>query len=99
MAASARRERTDTGLARLSYGQARALLDEHTAVHGLGTGWDLHEFRHSGLTRRGEHGASLPMLMAKSRHKKAENVRRYFKPSAEAIAEVKCLLAPGESRR
>jgi hypothetical protein len=39
------------------------------------------------------------MLMAKSRHKKAENVRRYFKPSAEAIAEVKCLLAPGESRR
>lgn len=31
----------DTGLARLSYGQARALLDEHTAVRGPGTGWDL----------------------------------------------------------
>ncbi|MFI0794758.1 hypothetical protein ACH4OY_19030 [Micromonospora rubida] len=28
----------DTGLARLSYGQARALLDEHTALRGLGTG-------------------------------------------------------------
>lgn len=28
----------DTGLARLSYGQAHALLDEHTAVHGPGTG-------------------------------------------------------------
>lgn len=26
----------DTGFARLSYGQARALLDEHTAVRGLG---------------------------------------------------------------
>lgn len=33
----------DTGFARLSYGQARALLDEHTAVRGPGTGWDLHE--------------------------------------------------------
>ncbi|MGW3746841.1 tyrosine-type recombinase/integrase [Streptomyces sp. NPDC005146] len=89
----------DTGFARLSYGQARALLDEHTAVAGPGTGWDLHEYRHSGLTHLGEGGASLPMLMAKSRHKKPENVRRYFHPSAEAIAEVTSLLAPGDSRR
>lgn len=65
----------DTGLARLSYGQARALLDEHTAVRGPGTGWDLHEYRHSALTHLGEQGASLLMLMAKSRHKKPENVR------------------------
>ena len=48
----------DTGLARLSYGQARALLDEHTAVRGPGTGWDLHEYRHSALTHLGEQGAS-----------------------------------------
>ncbi|WP_032793586.1 MULTISPECIES: site-specific integrase [Streptomyces] len=86
----------DTGRARLSYGQARALLDEQTAVRGPGTGWDLHEYRHSGLTHLGEAGASLLMLMAKSRHKKTENVRRYFKPSPEAIAS---LLAPGDSRR
>jgi hypothetical protein len=33
------------------------------------------------------------MLMAKSRHKKPENVRKYFHPSAEAIAEVTSLLA------
>lgn len=39
------------------------------------------------------------MLMAKSRHKKPENVRRYLKPSPEAIAEVTSLLAPGNSRR
>jgi hypothetical protein len=39
------------------------------------------------------------MLMAKSRHKKAENVRRYLRPSVEAIAEVTGLLAPGNSRR
>jgi integrase len=89
----------DTGLARLSYGQARALLDEHTAIVGPGTGWDLHEWRHSSLTHLGEAGASLLMLMAKSRDKKTENVRRYFKPSPEAIAEVTSLLAPGNSRR
>jgi hypothetical protein len=40
----------DTGLAWLSYGQVRALLDEHTAFRGPGTGWDLHEYRHSSLT-------------------------------------------------
>ncbi|MFB7575670.1 tyrosine-type recombinase/integrase [Streptomyces sp. NPDC056165] len=89
----------DTGFARLSYGQARALLDEHTAVRGPGTGWDLHEYRHSSLTHLGEAGASLLMLMAKSRHKKPENVRRYFKPSPEAIAELTSLLAPGDSLR
>lgn len=33
------------------------------------------------------------------RHKKPENVRRYFKPSLEAIAELTRLLAPGSSGR
>ncbi len=89
----------DTGLASLSYGQARALLDEHTAVRGPGTRWDLHEYRHSALTHLREQGASLLMLMAKSRHKKPANVRRYFKPSPEAIAELTSLLAPGGSKR
>jgi integrase/recombinase XerC len=75
------------------------LLDHHTAAGEVpGTGWDLHEWRHSGLTHLGEAGASLLMLMAKSRHKKAENVRRYFKPSPESIAELTGLLAPGLSR-
>ncbi|MBE9376176.1 site-specific integrase [Saccharopolyspora sp. HNM0983] len=89
----------DTELARLSYGQARALLDAHTAPQGPGTGWDLHELRHSALTHLGEAGASLLLLMAKSRHKKPENLRRYFKPSDQALAEVTGLLAPGDSRR
>ncbi|WP_020577034.1 hypothetical protein [Actinopolymorpha alba] len=76
------------------------LLDEHTGLGGVpGTGWDLHEYRHSGLTHLGEAWASLPMLMAKSRHKKPENVRRYFKPSPEAIAEPTGLLAPGDTSR
>ncbi|GLP64353.1 hypothetical protein TUSST3_09730 [Streptomyces sp. TUS-ST3] len=89
----------DTGLARISYGQARALLDEATATAGPGTGWDLHEYRHSALTHLGEQGASLLMLMAKSRHKKPENVRKYFKPSPESIAELTSLLAPGNATR
>ncbi|WP_413098214.1 site-specific integrase [Streptomyces sp. Inha503] len=88
----------DTGLARLSH-EARALMDEHTAVRGPGTGWDLHEYRHSTLTHLGEQVTSLLMLMAKSRHKKPENVRRYFKPSPEAISELTSLLAPGSTRR
>lgn len=39
------------------------------------------------------------MPMAKSRHKKPENVRRYFKPSPEAISELTGLPAPGDARR
>ncbi|WP_431904412.1 hypothetical protein [Nonomuraea sp. bgisy101] len=89
----------DTGCARLSYGQARALLDGHTSFGGPGTGWDPHEIRHSALTHLGEGGASLLMLRAKSRHKKTENVRRYFHPSPEAIAEVTTLLRPGDRLR
>ncbi len=89
----------DTGLARLSYGQARVLLYEHTAVRGRRTGWDLHEYRHSTLTHLGDQGASLLMLMARSRHKKPEYVRRCFKPSPESISELTSLLAPGNAHR
>lgn len=96
---SARDVCPDTGLARRSYGQARALLDQHTAPAGPGTGWDLHEYRRSSLTHLGEAGASELMLMARSRHKKPENVPRYLHPSAEPIAEVTSLLAPGDGRR
>lgn len=58
-----------------------------------------YEYRHSALTCLVELGASLLMLMAKSRHRKPESVRRYFKASPEAIAELTSLLAPrGTSR-
>ncbi|MFJ9683504.1 hypothetical protein ACIRP2_36485, partial [Streptomyces sp. NPDC101194] len=61
------RESTRQFRASRNGGQARALLDAHTAVGGVpGTGWDLHEWRHSGLTHLGETGAGLPMLPAKS---------------------------------
>jgi integrase len=85
----------DTGLARLSYSQARALLD--AATNGPGTGWGLHELRHSGLTHLGEAGASLIELMAN--HRKPENLRRYFKPSPEAMRGITSLLGPDHSHR
>lgn len=67
-------------------------------MRGAGAGWDLHEYRHSALTHPSEQGASLLMLMVKSRHKKPENVRRYFKPSLEEIAEPTSVSTPGSSR-
>ncbi|MGW2419026.1 tyrosine-type recombinase/integrase [Streptomyces sp. NPDC001709] len=85
----------DTGLARLGYGQARALLDRHTCIGGEeGTGWDLHEFRHSSLTHLGESGVSEMLFMAKSRHKNPRHARRYFKPSATTMREVTARLGP-----
>jgi hypothetical protein len=39
------------------------------------------------------------MLMAKSRHKRPENLRRNFKLSPEAISELTSLFAPGDSSR
>lgn len=49
------------------------------------------------MTELGVQGASL--LMAKSRHWKPENVRRYFHPSPEAISGLTSLLAPCDVRR
>ncbi|GES40658.1 putative integrase [Rhodococcus aetherivorans] len=83
----------------MSYGQARALLDAATATNGPGTGWDLHELRHSGLTHLGEAGASLLELMAKSRHRKPDNLRRYFKPSPAAMRGITSLLGPDRGHR
>jgi len=84
----------------LSYGQARALLDRHTAVAGPGTGWNLHERRHGALTHLGEReGVNVLLLMAKSRHRKPDDLSRYVKPSPEAIAGPTSLLAPRDVRR
>ncbi|WP_245669430.1 hypothetical protein [Nocardia speluncae] len=74
-------------------------LETATAIDGPGTGWDLHELRHSGLTHLGEAGAGLLELMAKSRHRKAENLRRYFKPSPQAMRDLTALLGPGAELR
>ncbi|PXX70908.1 hypothetical protein DFR70_101329 [Nocardia tenerifensis] len=47
------------------------------------------------MTHLGESGASLLELKAKPRHRKAENLRRYFK----AMRDLSALLRPGADRR
>jgi hypothetical protein len=59
---------------------------------------DLHDYRHSSLTHLGEQGVPVD-ADGESRRKKPENVRRYFKPSPEAIADLTSLLAPGGINR
>ncbi|WP_194910959.1 hypothetical protein [Catenulispora rubra] len=44
-------------------------------------------------------GASLPLVMAESRHRKPENLRRYFKKSPDTITEITALLTSGDMRR
>lgn len=82
-----------TGRGRLSYDRAAALLGQATADE-RGGGWNMHELRHSALTHLGEAGASLPLLMAKSRHRKLETVRAYVRPGATAVSELTALLGP-----
>ncbi|XVQ07113.1 hypothetical protein ACQP1W_31315 [Spirillospora sp. CA-255316] len=65
--------------------------DAQTALGGPGTGWDPHQLRNSALTHLGEGGVSLLMLVAKSRHKKTENLCRYFHPTPESQGLPVCL--------
>ncbi|SDJ99058.1 hypothetical protein SAMN04487820_103313 [Actinopolyspora mzabensis] len=88
----------DTELARLSYGRSRALLDAYTALRGPGTGWGSARVPPLGVDPPRRAGRVVALLMAKSRQKTPENLRRYFKPSGQAIAEVTSLLAFGDAR-
>jgi hypothetical protein len=80
-----------------AFRQARAVLDEHTALARAGTGWNLHEFRHTALTHLGEAEARPMTLMAKSRHKETDNVRRYFHPQPRGARRVTSLLGSGDT--
>lgn len=53
--------------------------------------------RPAARARRADDGARF--LMAKSRHREAENVRCCFKLFPDAIADLTGLPAPGDSRR
>ena len=55
---------------------------------------DWAELRHSALTHLGEAGASLPLLMAKSRRRKLETVRTYVRPGSTSLSELTALLGP-----
>ncbi|MFE4460440.1 tyrosine-type recombinase/integrase [Nocardia tengchongensis] len=78
----------DTGLARLSYDQARYLLDSVTAVDGLGTGWRLHHLRDSGLAHLAASGIDVGELMSKARHRRPGQLRRYVMPSESKLLDL-----------
>jgi len=56
------------------------------------TGWDLHEWRHCGLTHLGEARAALPMLMTKSRHKPLKEQNQDY-PAGLAAIEILPVIA------
>jgi integrase len=82
-----------TGRARLSYRRAEELFK---AASG---GRTLHDLRRSALTHLGEENVSLPLLMAKSRHKNLRSLQRYVRPSPDAVAALTAAHDPARRRR
>ncbi len=74
--------RPHTGRARLSYRRAAEIISEASG------GWTLHPLRHSAITHLAEADASLPLLMAKSRHASLRSLQRYARPGADAVAQL-----------
>jgi hypothetical protein len=62
-------------------------------------GRTLHDLRRAALTHLGEDNASLPLLMAKSRHKNLHALQRYVRPTPEAVAGLTAQRVPSRCRR
>jgi integrase len=83
----------ETGRARLSYRRAEELFK---AASG---GRTLHDLRRAALTHLGEDNVSLPLLMAKSRHKNLRSLQRYVRPSPDAVGALTAAHDPARRRR
>jgi site-specific recombinase XerD len=83
----------DTGRARLSYRRAEELFKAHSG------GRTLHQLRHSALTDLAAANVSLPLLMAKSRHRNLRSLQRYTRPGQEAVAALTAEMDPERRRR
>jgi integrase len=83
----------ETGRARLSYRRAEELFVAATR------GRTLHDLRRAALTHLGEDNVSLPLLMAKSRHRNLRSLQRYVRPSPEAVASLTAQHDPAGRRR
>jgi len=77
-----------TNRARLSYRRAAELFSSHTG------GRTLHQLRHSSLTDLAAAKVSLPLLMAKSRHRSLRSLQRYARPGPDAVAALTAELDP-----
>lgn len=82
-----------TGRARLSCRRAEELFVAATG------GRTLHDLRRALLTHLGEDNVSLPLLMAKSRHKNLRSLQRYVRPSPDAVAASTAQHDPARRRR
>ncbi|MFG2076368.1 tyrosine-type recombinase/integrase [Nonomuraea maritima] len=88
-----------TGRARLSYERAEYLFKQATkSIDPTGTGYTLHQLRHSRLTHLGEDGWSSSMLMALSGHRNLRTLGIYVQPSTEAVAAALAEHDPGRRR-
>ena len=79
--------------ARLSYRRAAELF---TAYSG---GRTLHQLRHSALTDLAAANVSLPLLMAKSRHRSLRSLQRYARPGSEAVAALTAAHDPARRKK
>jgi len=82
----------DSGCSRLSYRRAAEVFSAHSG------GRTLHQLRHSALTELAAANVSLPLLMAKSRHRSLRSLQRYARPGVEAVAAMTADLDPARRR-
>ncbi|AYF77748.1 site-specific integrase [Nocardia yunnanensis] len=73
----------ETGRARLSYNQARHVLE--TVTDGRGAGWKLHNLRHSGLAHLAASGCEVSDLMVKAGPIRPTRLGRYLSAATAAL--------------
>jgi site-specific recombinase XerD len=89
-----------SGRGRLSYPRAEYLFKQASLRHDPhGTGWTLHQLRHSALTHLAAAGRSAPELQAKSRHKHLATLGRYVRLGEETSARITAEHDPLARRR
>jgi site-specific recombinase XerD len=89
-----------TGRGRLSYPRAEYLFKTATAdLNPHGTGWTLHQLRHSALQHLAADGRTVPELQAKSRHQHLGSLGRYIQLGEQTSAQVTAEADPAARRR
>ena len=79
----------DTDQSRLSYPRAEYLFKQASQLHDPpGTGYTLHQLRHSGLTHLAAKGRSAAELQAKSRHRHLATLGIYVSLGEETSARI-----------
>jgi len=90
----------ETGRGRLSYPRAEYLFKTATAdLDPHGTGWTLHQLRHSALQHLAADGRTAPELQAKSRHLHLGSLGRYVQLGEQTSAQVTAEADPAARRR